>query len=1212
MNSIPTLLASDIWSSIDSWISQYRVAWIWCLFQVTLVVTCAAGIYAIVHRRGSNIRFQIMLTSLCFVIGLSLVAFSPWPRWWTIPANHSVGSTPTVTNSIPETTSAVDTKINKTDVASNSEADSSPFNDLAEDANNQSWLTTLAQQLESTRVQSLPASLPATRSNEANLAATTTTSAKANWLAYLSLFVLACIGWGLIRLLVGWIAITRLKARSAQISDPAVLEQLDILCAQLGCNKSVELRETDELVTAATIGWKNATILLPSNWRTWNELEQRAILAHELAHISRNDFSYGCLAQLCLAMHVYHPLVHWLVRRFQLEQELAADAAAALLVGSQRKYTTTLVELALRQPSRPVSWPAQAFLPTRKTFMRRIEVLRDHETLQKSLAALPRMLAVGLLLVAGVAAAGLRNPVQQSEPTANHDEPKQVSPEKPVIQLAAADENVASSAGDETRIDATQQPMVVQYIPQNADRVIALRPKAIMNSTFVSPFLKSLEESFTRGFVPGIKFADMDQLTMAHFRPLGGSSNYLVVCRSNEKRDWITQCQQSTSVDFLRKKLDAKRSCYEIPGLKPSVGHICQIDEQTLIIGDENALLLAAESATSSPALLATGEWKQGLNGELVASIKVASLLAMAQSIPNAPQATASLSSALSMLKDAEHLTFSLGLNDTKIGANLALKYQDATKAKSGHEILNALRVVGLNGFTTSYENLQKLDQGQLPPEVRSHIATQRAAMGLGVDLLKNLSIDVTAQTVQAASKVQVSPELLQTWLEQMASMKKSATANKSRNNMKQILLAMHNFHDVNNAFPPASAQKPNTKARHSWRVAILPFIDGNEIYENYNFNEPWDSDHNKQFLDKMPEAYASPGMDRSQGMTKYLAIVGSNTVITSDQPTGLKGFQGTRMRDITDGTSNTIMLVEANKTVPWTKPEDLSFDTDQPIDKLMKQLPKSFPIGITDGSVHPFTISDEKEARKSLKGAFTRSGDERINIKQLIEPRAASRFPTRRPRRPAGKKSMQNRLKQVGLGLHNFHDVHTALPPASAQKPNTKARHSWRVAILPYIDQQDLYDQYNFDEPWDSEQNKKLLSQMPNVFAAGDDKDAQGLTPILAIVGSDTIITSDQPTSNRGYAGTKFQEVTDGLSNTIAVVESKHRVPWTKPEDISYDKSKPFDSKKWLKADGYNGLFADGSVQPLANPKTKAGIEKLRAWFSRNGGEVIKLNLGN
>ena len=114
-------------------------------------------------------------------------------------------------------------------------------------------------------------------------------------------------------------------------------------------------------------------------FRSWTAEERRAVLAHEIAHVVRNDFLAWIFAQIGLVFHFYHPLVHWLAGRLRLEQELAADAAAAAVSGGQQAYLKMLAELALRQPDRPLSWPARTFLPTRRTFLRRIEMLRDSQ-----------------------------------------------------------------------------------------------------------------------------------------------------------------------------------------------------------------------------------------------------------------------------------------------------------------------------------------------------------------------------------------------------------------------------------------------------------------------------------------------------------------------------------------------------------------------------------------------------------------------------------------------------------------------------------------------------------------------------------------------------------------------------------------------------------------------------------------------------------------
>jgi len=131
------------------------------------------------------------------------------------------------------------------------------------------------------------------------------------------------------------------------------------------------------VVTSAAVGWRRPTILLSTGWTKWTRHERRAVLAHEIAHIRHNDFLACLCGQLGLALHFYHPLVHWLMGRLRLEQELAADWAAVTILGGRREYLRAIARLALHQQDRPLAWPARSFLPTRTTFLRRIAMLRD-------------------------------------------------------------------------------------------------------------------------------------------------------------------------------------------------------------------------------------------------------------------------------------------------------------------------------------------------------------------------------------------------------------------------------------------------------------------------------------------------------------------------------------------------------------------------------------------------------------------------------------------------------------------------------------------------------------------------------------------------------------------------------------------------------------------------------------------------------------------
>lgn len=145
---------------------------------------------------------------------------------------------------------------------------------------------------------------------------------------------------------------------------------------------------------------------------------------------------------------------------------------------------------------------------------------------------------------------------------------------------------------------------------------------------------------------------------------------------------------------------------------------------------------------------------------------------------------------------------------------------------------------------------------------------------------------------------------------------------------LKQMALAMHAHNDVFKTLPPAAiTDKVSGKPLLSWRVAILPYIEHGNLHKLFKLDEPWDSPHNKTLLDKMPDVYKAPLAKGKQYMesdltnTYYQVFVGPGTAFDPKQKVNLQKMAAS------DGTSNTILIVEAAKAVPWTKPEDLIFD---------------------------------------------------------------------------------------------------------------------------------------------------------------------------------------------------------------------------------------------------------------------------------------------
>jgi hypothetical protein len=167
-------------------------------------------------------------------------------------------------------------------------------------------------------------------------------------------------------------------------------------------------------------------------------------------------------------------------------------------------------------------------------------------------------------------------------------------------------------------------------------------------------------------------------------------------------------------------------------------------------------------------------------------------------------------------------------------------------------------------------------------------------------------------------------------------------------------------------------------KALLSWRVTILPYLGEQELYRRFKLDEPWDGPHNKKLLARMPKVYAPPGATTAPPYTTYYQVfVGPHAVFEKHQ---VMPFPGA----ITDGTSNTLLVVEAGSPVPWTKPEDLHFAPDEPLPELGGLFPDVFNAAFADGSVSALRKDADPDI---LRAAITRDMGEVVDLDRIRAP---------------------------------------------------------------------------------------------------------------------------------------------------------------------------------------------------------------------------------
>ena len=526
------------------------------------------------------------------------------------------------------------------------------------------------------------------------------------------------------------------------------------------------------------------------------------------------------------------------------------------------------------------------------------------------------------------------------------------------------DASMQSAWADEAAVDP-----VTRYIPDDAMAAIIVTPSEWLNSPMLEMFpLEIMRVQMTEQF--GIDPFDIGEirtivsLDPTTMQPAFGS---------------ITKLTGEIDFGKVRAAIDAREDMVQVDGHEtypmngPPGTVIAMIDDETLYAGTANLLprMLDAENGSGKlPSLLRTMNSDSG--------VKIAILTEQVRPMigPVAMQNAHHLAPDLQALAEIpgliDAIKVEVGLLDSTGRLRVALIGTDEVAAQRIQSILidsmSAARSLGIAEMNRSLAG-----SGESPAmrEATNAYANRIADMVME-SLQPQLDGDEVAIETQSQASFATTGVLVGLLLPAVQAARTAARRMSMSNNMKQVGLALHNYHSAFRQLPPSAITDEDGKPLLSWRVAILSFIEEQALYQQFRLDEPWDSEHNLPLSKQLPAVYSAPNTQTPPGTTVMQAVVGDDI--------GLRPLEKTSFRDFLDGLSNSILVmqVDPDAAVIWSKPEDLEIDMDNPMEHLGNAERGGFHVLMGDGAVRFMTDSVDVDLLKKL---LTRAGKEVVNF---------------------------------------------------------------------------------------------------------------------------------------------------------------------------------------------------------------------------------------
>lgn len=506
---------------------------------------------------------------------------------------------------------------------------------------------------------------------------------------------------------------------------------------------------------------------------------------------------------------------------------------------------------------------------------------------------------------------------------------------------------------------AAATPLDMSYALPQANILVAIRPAQILNSPAAQMYPVEMLQAAL------MKEVDLDPLAAEQMVISVALPSYSVVTKFSApntlKPGGLTEGTQQTTFN--------DRPYFQSAQANPLLPSFFQPDDKTLIAAPDAMLRRVAITKFAAPPESLVAQFAAAAqDDDLLAMVDVGSMrplinMAMMQAqIPPEMAQLRDIPNLVKMVKLRLNLTKS-GLTELVVTANNEADAQQLVFMFESHKQQMTAQAAAEAQQALASDDPVEQARGRYIERMIKFGDQQFQLNREGAELIL-VRTDVHSAEGNQLVYIATVGTLVGLLLPAVQAAREAARRNTSMNNLKQIMLAMHNYHDVKKSFPAHAIYSADGKPLLSWRVSLLPYMEQRALYEQFHLDEPWDSEHNKKLIEQMPEVFLDPssGLLLADGKTHYLGVKGEGLFFDGTA-------NGRNTDSITDGTSNTIAVVQVDdaNAVIWTKPDDWELDADDPLAGIGSLHAGIFLAVFCDGRVQAISNAIDGDTFKSL-----------------------------------------------------------------------------------------------------------------------------------------------------------------------------------------------------------------------------------------------------